>query len=1135
MKQRNYFTSFEGQHGRLWSGGMIKKMYRNNGLLVFLFCCFLFIGQRGFCQSGNLIFEHISMDDGLSDNSVYAIVQDEIGFLWFATQNGLNRYDGYSFTVIKNTPLVEDAPSNDNMATLLCDGAGSLWIGTWGGGLNVLDTRSGVFKTYLHDPEDPTSLSHNRVQFLYQDGGGSIWIGTAGGGLNRFNKQTESFEHFFSVKGSSSPSSHQRIWAITSDGAGMLWIGTSNGLLCLDPESGHSRTYHRQSGNTKSLSHDIVRSLCYDRQGTLWVGTEDGLNRFNPKDDSFTQYHHDPDDEKSLSDNTVNKITEDSRGRFWIGTRSGGLNLFDRHSGAATRHMHDNLLTNSLSYNDVRDIFEDTAGVIWIATRGGGINKLVPTSGQFQHHTGLGSTFFKESTIEVRTIFKDSTQKLWVGLNGGGIASYDPMTGQTDVYKHDSKNAQSISSNDVYAMREDKQLNIWIGYSGAGLTRFSPETQQFTHYKHRDDSETSLSNDDVSCIFLSSQGQLWIGTKGGGLNRFNQKTEEFTSYQVGSDPKSSLSNNDVYAITEDGSGNIWIGTYGGGVNCFRPHDESFQVFQSNPERNNCLSNNNIFCLYRDRQGILWIGTANGGLNRFNPANGKFSHFSLEHGLASDVVYSIEEDNEGFLWLATNIGLSKFHPSTFQVINYDARDGLERVIYRQNASCKSADGRLYFGGINGFTSFLPATITVNDHVPPIVLTEISILNKPLKPVLKIIENDLLDLNYRDNIISFSFTALDFTNSQKNSYAYKLEGFDTDWVFCNTRRFVTYTNLNPGFYTFQVKGTNNTGLWNEKGLRFALNIKPPFWRTWWFQGTAVFIVLGIVFIAYSRRVHNLERRRKLLEEEVAVKTRDLVVANTELKQLNNRLQNELMVARKIQKGLLPEPRPDWKNLDVICYSKPAFEVGGDFYDYYLFPGSEGTPDGFRGRMALIVGDVSGKGMPAALLMAVSLGYMQSIIGQSDSPHDFVGKMDRTLKPFARSTNQYCALCYVEIVNQKLHVINTGGITPILRKSTGQTHWIEATGLPLGVNVEEGPVFTDVHKGIDTGDMIIIVSDGVLETMNQKGELLGFNLFEKMVHDGPQGTAETMLQYLIKALKEFLEGQEPQDDMTLIVAKM
>jgi serine phosphatase RsbU (regulator of sigma subunit) len=455
--------------------------------------------------------------------------------------------------------------------------------------------------------------------------------------------------------------------------------------------------------------------------------------------------------------------------------------------------------------------------------------------------------------------------------------------------------------------------------------------------------------------------------------------------------------------------------------------------------------------------------------------------------------------------------------------------------------------MFFGGINGLVRFDPAMMKDNPHPPAVVLTAFNILNREIPLNQPIEQLKEIKLSYRDIVFSFEYTALDYTNPAKNQYAYKLEGFDQDWIEAGTRRFGTYTNLDAGTYTLRIKGSNNSGVWNEDGVALKIVVTPPFWETWWFRLIASAAVLALGFTAYTIRVANIQAQREKLKVLVAERTAELSQANEHLRTLTDRLQQELTTAHEIQRSLLPPPRPNWPSLDVVCYSTSAREVGGDFYAYHAFdpPLSlsplRGEIEG--GKCAIALGDVSGKGMPAALLMAVSLASFQSVIGQALTPAELLAQLDAALVPYTRTRFlQNCALCYVEITRTPagdqsgfLRAANAGCVAPLVRRANGALEWVDIGGPPLGIGLSDSTSYIETTLVLQPGDLVILTSDGVIEAMNAAREIFGFERLERVIAAGPQTSAEAMLAHLRTAVLAFTAGTELHDDLTIVVVQV
>jgi ligand-binding sensor domain-containing protein/signal transduction histidine kinase len=823
-------------------------------------------------------FERITGDDGLSQNVVLAIAQDRRGFMWFGTEDGLNKYDGYQFTIYKHDPDDAGTLSDDYVSVIYEDREGVLWIGTRNG-LNRLDGSSGAFVRYQHERDDEQSIGGTWVVSLYEDREGALWIGTDDGGLDRFDRATGTFAHYRHDPDDPASLSDDSVGAIYEDREGALWVGTDAGLDLLDRSTGTFTHFQNRTGDLRSLSGDQVSAIVEDREGALWVGTEDGgLNRFDRSSRRFSRYRQDDADPQSLAHNRVKAIFADSVGRLWIGTQN-GLDLYDPDRDQFIHYRHDPGDLNSLSSNAVWSIYEDRTGVLWFGTYGGALSKYNRTSNQFalyQHKPDPASSL---SDNMIWAIHEDRSGVLWVGTFNGGLNRLDRESRQLDVFRHDPADPGSLSSDDVRAILEDHTGALWVG-TGGGLDRLDRESGTFAHYRHDADDPTSLSENRVSVLLADRLGNLWVGTRTAGLNRFDRDTETFVRYQHDEDDPGSLSDDRVWALYEDSAGKLWVGTLGG-VNVLDPDTGEFVRYLNDPDDPLSLSNDAVFSFYEDAEGAMWVGTWGSGLDRFDAETRAFAHYTEEDGLANNVIYGIEADRQGELWMSTNKGLSRFDPRTETFHNYDARDGLQDNEFNVGAHFASPGGELFFGGIRGFNAYYPEQVTGNPHVPPVVVTAFSKLNQVVRRDLA--PDERIELSYSDSFISFEFAALDYTAPDKNQYAYILEGQDEDWVYAGTRRHVDYTNLHGGDYVFRVKGSNNDGVWNEEGVTVHLTVTPPFWEMWWFRGSVILVLAAVLVGGYRLRVASVEARSRRLEAQVRERTREIERRTKELEAL------------------------------------------------------------------------------------------------------------------------------------------------------------------------------------------------------------------------------------------------------------
>jgi signal transduction histidine kinase/DNA-binding response OmpR family regulator/streptogramin lyase len=837
-----------------------------------------------FSQSPDIKFDHISVEQGLSHGNVNCILQDCQGFMWFGTEEGLNKYDGYKFTTYRHDPDDSLSLKSNWITSLYEDRSGVLWISTLGAGLFRFDRDKEKFFNYK--PSGLTAITIEQiVEFRYGEND-VLWVGGYNG-LFKIALATSMCTHY--------PHTNQGTpynWVITMlvDSSGKVLIGSRDGgLHIFNPETEQYIHYRHDPLNPSSLSSDKITSLYLDISGTLWIGTDDGgLNKFDRDKKQFIRYKHEPDNPKSLSSNQVWPIFEDRSGYLWVGTLVGGLNRFDRTTEQFTCYQQDPGQQNSLSDNSVISIYEDKSSVLWVGTYGGGLNKFDPNKSPFSKYTkkpGNPNSLCDNYITSVCESNYRGKNVIWIGTKNG-LNKLDHRTGKFITYQHDPNNSKSIPSNLILSLFEDRSGILWIG-TYDGLIKFDRDKEQFTQYLHDPDDPGSLNCREIRCVFEDKYNVLWIGSQTDGLNKLNRETGQFTRVGQGKNTRQ---------VYEDKSGVLWVATWPGLRKLNRKSGE-LTTYWRNREASNYPELNRNISIHESHYGAdtaLWIGTYS-GLNKFDRKSEKFINYTVKDGLPNDVINGILEDSYGNLWLSTNNGLSKFNPRTETFRNYDVNDGLLSNQFTPGAYFINKDGEMFFGSAKGLIAFYPDRLTDNPHIPEVVITDFKIFNEPvainneegvensdvysLPKQISLLEK--IELSYIENIFSFEFAALDYHSPQKNQYAYKMEGVDPDWVHTDaSRRFATYTNLDPGDYVFRVKGSNNDGLWNEEGKSINIIIIPPWWKT--DLAYFIYILVLITSIAGSWRFqlkririnHQLEvehLKSEKLEEMDQVKSR------------------------------------------------------------------------------------------------------------------------------------------------------------------------------------------------------------------------------------------------------------------------
>ncbi len=782
-------------------------------------------------------FSRLTINDGLSQSTVMSIAQGPRGFLWFGTQDGLNRYDGYAFKIFRPHADGTNSLPDNNVPALLADDDGYIWVGTNGGGLARLNTITNQVTAFRHDPARKASLAQNRITALARGAGNQIWIGMRDAGVDLYLPDAGRFRHYRS----SGPCKNQVLSLLSGAGDG-LWVGTISGLCRLDPASGEwSRVKLPLSQGHVDAGAEI-KALTRDGQGGVWIGTDQGLIHWTASHE-LTVYRHRPGEAGSLSNNDVHALLLDNNGSLWVGTQHGLDRLKPGAQGFVTYFASpDN--PDGLSGNSIGSIYQDDAGLIWVGTLSHGISKLNLRQEVFKGITAGSGKGAGLTNPVVWNITQDASGAFWIATESG-LNRYDPASGAWRHFIHDPDNPDSLADNNVRDIAFDRRGRLWIATRGGGLDVYDPATGHFTH--HRRASHTAPAGvDNLLTIQVEAGEGVWIGTAGAGLAFLDFATGRFTTYHHVDDNPASLPEDNVYAITPDGNGGYWIGTLGG-LSHFSPATGTFKTWTHQEDDLHSLSNNGVGAIVVEPGGGLWVGT-DIGLNHFDPQTGTFTRYTTADGLPNNFIYGILRQPDGTLWISTNRGLSHFDPAADDDAfkNYSVNDGLLSNEFNTGAYYESRAGELYFGSVNGLVYFDPHSIKPNPHKPPVVVTSFKVFGKPIDYERRLLHEEAIHLSWDDSYFVVEFAALDYAVPSQNRYAYKLVGFNDHWINSNHRRFATYTNLDGGHYILRVKASNNDGVWNEQGVAIPIVIASPPWATWWAWTLYVLALIALIWI-------------------------------------------------------------------------------------------------------------------------------------------------------------------------------------------------------------------------------------------------------------------------------------------------
>ena len=785
-------------------------------------------------------FERLSPKTGFASVIGFSsFCQDGEGFLWFGTSVGLARYDGYRFVFYSPSTGGERPSPGVSIFPVTVTRSGEIWVGTNGRGLLKLSRETETFVEYRHDTQNSDSLSDDIVLAVQEDLKGNLWVGTRSRGLNRFDREKGSF-----VKVPLGPDADV-IWDVLADRKGNIWVGTLDaGLFKIDPQTGNAINFRFAPDEPQSLGSNNVWTVFEDREGTIWAGTKGGgLNRYDPEKNVFVRFYGDGDFPRDLSSQTITAIAEDRAGRLWLGTASDGLRIWDRTTGEYVVCKNDPQDPESLGDDNVTSIFEDAAGVVWVGTVRGGLNKCLTGLAKFEHYKHNPSNPRSLTHNDVRSVWAGGSGMLWVGMKSG-LVSCDGKSGKVTRFLRTSSGENALSQNTILALLGDPRGGIWLGTEAGGLARLDPATGLFRLYRHDPRDPKSLSNDKVNALWVDTDSPdvLWVGTHQG-LNRFETRAKRWTRFLNDPRDTASLSGNIVTALHGDKDGFLWVGTRWG-LNRLDKATGRFVSYVSRLDDppGTSINDNLVNCIHESRAGILWVGT-NSGLNRFDRANGAWRVFAQKEGLAGEVVCGILEDASGALWVSTNRGLSKLDPASGVFTNFGVHDGLQGRSFNAGALFRSADGRMFFGGTNGFNCFDPADVRQDTFVPPVVWTALRRNNAVAKFPQSLSTLRNLTLRYKTPLATFEFAALSFAAPELNTLVYRLEPRDGDWIPLDPDNSVSLSDIGAGEYTLRVKAANPDGVWNEDGIAIKIKVPAPFWRTWWF------VLLAATFLAWG----------------------------------------------------------------------------------------------------------------------------------------------------------------------------------------------------------------------------------------------------------------------------------------------
>lgn len=875
-------------------------------------------------QAPDIQFQHISQ--GLSQNTVTSILQDQYGFLWFGTRNGLNRYDGVAMKQYDRRFRDSISVSHGFVNCIFEDSRGTLWVGTRDGGLNRYHRERDEFLK-VQIEEDAYGLNSASVTDLYEDQQGNFWIGTQDNGLILMDRSTfecQGYQHQPFDRFSISSNFVEKIF---EDKNGNLWVASRyHGLNLLDESHQRFYRYSHDPTNPSSLSHDEIRDVLTGGDGNIWIGTQDGLNLMYydaTNQVRFQRFKHDINDQNSISYNVVNILEEDDYGNIWIGTENGGLSIYNPRQQKFDRYYHNPKDLTSVGSNSFWSIYKDHSGIMWLGPLNAGINKYDPKGHKFKHYKVKPYLQNTLSHSNVTCFLEDKKGNLWIGTDGGGLNYLDRATNTYTHYRHHPQDPRSLGSDAVLSLIHDKQGRLWVGTWEGGLNVFHPETGTFERFIHDPHDAKSISSNNIFSMLIDDQNRFWVAASRGALDLFDTEMGTFHHFRERDYPHES-----IYKVYQDSRGNLWLGSELRGLTLFEwngGEDYAFRHFSFEPGSAGGITARGVISIFEDSRDNLWIGTEGGGLNLFDRAQKKFQAYTKADGLPNDVIYGIVEDQQGYIWLSSNKGVSRFDVKDGTFRNYDHADGLQADEFIRGAHYQTSQGELIFGGIQGFNTFFPEEVRDNPHIPQTRLTEFRINNQlirstdqdsPLSGHINDVEE--IVLAHDQSMFSFEYVAISYAQASKNQYQYILEGYDQDWQIVGNNRRASYNKVPPGEYLFKVKGSNNDLIWDDLGASIRLIVKPPWWATNW--AYAVYTILALGLLLWGRQVI-INRER--LKSDLRLEHMELTKMQ-EVDQMKNRFFTNISHEFRTPLTLIKEPLMAMYNGEFVGSTKNQYRI-------------------------------------------------------------------------------------------------------------------------------------------------------------------------------------------------------------------
>ena len=1067
-------------------------------------------------QQNAIIINEITTKDGVLDDVIITIVQDNKGFMWFGTRSGLVRYDGMKLENFTYDPNLPDGLSGNNIGGLHTDKSGVLWIGTING-LCRFDEK-------LDRPVKIPIKIHDQFIYPYIGGitsssNGLIWIATLDDGLISYDPNLNKSVQYIPHNNDQNSILSNRITGLFCASDGILWILTDKGLNSYDQEKQLFKKYFHEKGNPKTISSNSILSISEGENGDLWLGTsESGLDRFNPKKGLIANYKQEK-NKNSINGNFVRSVLFNNN-EVWIGSGRGtdGLDRLDTETGILENYNITNQ-NQRIFGSSTNEIFIDKTGIVWIARSLNGIKYFDPELKNYTQY--LIDNSGRENVVNrIYGIYPVSNTKLWASTFDG-LVLFDLQEG-VQKYLRGKGDLLLLHNNSILVNNE-----LWIPSRERGIVKYNLNSEKFTYINQNSNTKKSLSSNYVNILLKDKDGIVWSGSRNGGLDRIDPKTNFVKRYHHIPGNFESLPNNSVYALFELNENELWVGT-NGGLGLFNKKNESFENYYHNPNDTASLSAQQVSYILKSKNGTFWISSYGGGLNKFDPVKKTFQRFtSQKNNIPNNTVYSLIEDDNGFLWVSTAKGIARFSSVTG---TYDYLIDLPDN-YKVN---KFPNGNIIFSGPRGMLVFDPNKIKYNSFPPIVSLSKFNINlensfkinNDSLKYILS--QKRSIELDHFQNDLNFEFIVAHYSDASKNKLSVFLEGYDNSWRSLASVRSINYTNLDPGKYILKAKGASAYGVWTDEPITFTIIITPPWWKTWW--AYLSYILVSLSFL-YAIRDFELKRQKKnasIKESQLRAETAEFQAKAAEaqsrvIQAENDRKSKELEEARELQLSMLPKEVPNVPYLDIAVYMQTATEVGGDYYDFSISD---------NGTLNVGVGDATGHGMQAGTIVTLLKGLFTSEVSKKELL-TFLKDTSNAIKGIDLG-RLMMAFSLLKIKGNHIQ-FSSAGMPPmyIFRKESQIVEEINLKGMPLGAirNFE----YKFYETKLKSGDCILLLSDGYPELENTKEEQIGYVQLKAQFGEVAEKHPDAIIQYFKNSGSAWVNDKDPDDDVTFVVIKV